>query len=233
MQPKHSRRPSLTEPNRLAQLEALLSAVQKNRTNPCWLTGHAIWTAVEALETTPPEPEPVIQMKANHSSRAGWLRAAVLGSDDAIVSTGSLMIGVAASSASKHAVLIAGVAGLMAGAMSMAAGEFVSVSSQRDAQGDGIIGEPTARPLQAAVVSFFSFVTFALIPIAAELVAPPVAVIPFIAITSLLSLALLGGAAGYLSGSSVIRGALRVAIGGSLAMLVTAGVGRLLGVATG
>jgi VIT1/CCC1 family predicted Fe2+/Mn2+ transporter len=68
------------------------------------------------------------------SQRAGWLRAAVLGSDDAIVSTASLMIGVAASSSSRTAVLIAGVAGLVAGAMSMAVGEYVSVSSQRDAE---------------------------------------------------------------------------------------------------
>jgi VIT1/CCC1 family predicted Fe2+/Mn2+ transporter len=58
----------------------------------------------------------------------------VLGSDDAIVSISSLMIGVAASSASKEAVLVAGVAGLFAGSMSMAAGEYVSVSSQRDAE---------------------------------------------------------------------------------------------------
>ena len=68
------------------------------------------------------------------SGRAGWLRAAVLGSDDAIVSTASLMIGVAASSASQGAILVAGVAGLVAGAMSMAVGEYVSVSSQRDAE---------------------------------------------------------------------------------------------------
>src|SRR5450755_772856 len=68
------------------------------------------------------------------SGRAGWLRAAVLGSDDAIVSTASLMLGVAASSASKSSILLAGVAGLVAGAMSMAVGEYVSVSSQRDAE---------------------------------------------------------------------------------------------------
>jgi VIT1/CCC1 family predicted Fe2+/Mn2+ transporter len=70
----------------------------------------------------------------HQSGRAGWLRAAVLGSDDAIVSTASLMIGVLASSASREAALIAGVAGLVAGAMSMAVGEYVSVSSQRDAE---------------------------------------------------------------------------------------------------
>jgi len=68
------------------------------------------------------------------SGRSGWLRAAVLGSNDAIVSTSSLMMGVAAADASTHSVLVAGVAGLVAGAMSMAVGELVSVSSQRDAE---------------------------------------------------------------------------------------------------
>ena len=66
--------------------------------------------------------------------QAGWLRAAVLGADDGIVSTASLMLGVAASSASHGAVLTAGLAALAAGAMAMAVGEFVSVSSQRDAE---------------------------------------------------------------------------------------------------
>ena len=74
------------------------------------------------------------QREMHRSGRVGWLRAAVLGSDDAIVSTASLMIGVAAASASKQAIMIAGVAGLVAGAMSMAVGEYVSVSSQRDAE---------------------------------------------------------------------------------------------------
>ena len=74
------------------------------------------------------------QVEMHRSGRVGWLRAAVLGSDDAIVSTASLMIGVAAASASQGAILVAGVAGLVAGAMSMAVGEYVSVSSQRDAE---------------------------------------------------------------------------------------------------
>jgi vacuolar iron transporter family protein len=70
----------------------------------------------------------------HRSGRTGWLRAAVLGSNDAIVSTSSLMIGVAATSASREAVLVAGVAGLVAGAMSMAVGEYLSVSATRDAE---------------------------------------------------------------------------------------------------
>jgi VIT1/CCC1 family predicted Fe2+/Mn2+ transporter len=66
--------------------------------------------------------------------RIGWLRAAVLGANDGIVSTASLIVGVAAAAASKSDVLLAGIAGLVAGAMSMAAGEYVSVSSQADTE---------------------------------------------------------------------------------------------------
>ena len=72
--------------------------------------------------------------ETHRSGRAGWLRAAVLGSDDAIVSTASLMIGVAASDAARGSILVAGVAGLVAGSMSMAVGEYISVSAQRDAE---------------------------------------------------------------------------------------------------
>lgn len=68
------------------------------------------------------------------SHRTGWLRAAVLGANDGIVSTASLIIGVAAAGATQDSILIAGVAGLVAGAMSMAAGEYVSVSSQADTE---------------------------------------------------------------------------------------------------
>jgi VIT1/CCC1 family predicted Fe2+/Mn2+ transporter len=68
------------------------------------------------------------------SHRSNWLRAAVLGANDGIVSTASLVLGVAASGASASAIVTAGIAGLVAGALSMAAGEYVSVSSQRDAE---------------------------------------------------------------------------------------------------
>jgi VIT1/CCC1 family predicted Fe2+/Mn2+ transporter len=70
----------------------------------------------------------------HRSHRVGWLRAAVLGANDGIVSTASLIIGVAAASATQENILLAGVAGLVAGAMSMAAGEYVSVSSQSDTE---------------------------------------------------------------------------------------------------
>lgn len=79
-------------------------------------------------------------MRARHlekhrTDRIGWLRAAVLGANDGIVSTASLVVGVAAAHAASSAILVTGVAGLVAGAMSMAAGEYVSVSSQADTEG--------------------------------------------------------------------------------------------------
>ncbi len=70
----------------------------------------------------------------HRTERIGWLRAAVLGANDGIVSTASLVVGVAAANAARPEVILAGVAGLVAGAMSMAAGEYVSVSSQADTE---------------------------------------------------------------------------------------------------
>ena len=221
------------------------------------------------------------QAEMHRSGRAGWLRAAVLGSDDAIVSTASLMIGVAAASTSKAAVLVAG-------AMSMAVGEYVSVSSQRDAeQADigletqelasepeaelqelaliyvnrgldkvlamkvaeqlsahdrlgahmrdelGIDQASLARPLQAAWISAASFASFAVVPIVALLVAPVALRIPMIAAFSLASLAVLGAFGGHLGGAPSGRAALRVTIGGALAMTVTALIGKILGVSVG
>jgi VIT1/CCC1 family predicted Fe2+/Mn2+ transporter len=224
----------------------------------------------------------------HRSGRAGWLRAAVLGSDDAIVSTSSLIIGIAASSAPKDAIVVAGIAGLVAGAMSMAVGEYVSVSSQRDAeQADielekrelandpqaelkelagiyvkrgldralaiqvaeqlsrhdrlgahmrdelGIDRGSLARPFQAAWISAASFASFSLLPIAALVVAPEGARIPAVAALSLSSLAALGALGGHLGGAPLGRAALRVTIGGALAMAMTATIGRILGVTLG
>ena len=77
----------------------------------------------------------------HYSHRVGWLRAAVLGANDGIVSTASLVVGVAAANTGRHGVLLAGVAGLVSGAMSMAAGEYVSVSSQRDTEEADLVRE--------------------------------------------------------------------------------------------
>src|ERR1700757_817847 len=80
--------------------------------------------------------------------RLGWLRAAVLGANDGLLSTSSLIIGVASASTSRSSIVIAGVAGLIAGAMSMAAGEYVSVSSQHDAEQADIGREAEELDLQ-------------------------------------------------------------------------------------
>ena len=83
----------------------------------------------------PPRPRaatPVHLVERHRTERIGWIRAAVLGANDGIVSTGSLVVGVAAANADRADILLAGVAGLVAGAFSMAAGEYVSVSSQAD-----------------------------------------------------------------------------------------------------
>ena len=76
----------------------------------------------------------MVHRERHRSDRIGWLRAAVLGANDGIVSTASLVVGVAAAEATRQHVLVAGVAGLVAGALSMAAGEYVSVSSQADTE---------------------------------------------------------------------------------------------------
>jgi VIT1/CCC1 family predicted Fe2+/Mn2+ transporter len=224
----------------------------------------------------------------HRGERTGWLRAAVLGSNDAIVSTASLMIGVAASAASTRAILIAGVAGLVAGAMSMAVGEYLSVSSQRDAEHADIelekrelVENPRAelrelegiylrrgldaelahkvavqlsdrdrlnahlrdelgitpgnrpRPMQAAWVSAVSFAAFAAIPIAALLAAPGSTRAAVIVATSLVALAGLGGLGANLGGAPLLPAVVRVTVGGALAMGVTAGIGRLIGIASG
>lgn len=81
------------------------------------------------MSTTHTQPD-----EEHRSERAGWLRAAVLGANDGLISTAALIVGVAAADSSRSAVIIAGIAGMTAGSLSMAAGEYVSVSSQRDTE---------------------------------------------------------------------------------------------------
>ena len=95
----------------------------------------------------------------HRTDRIGWLRAAVLGANDGIVSTASLVVGVAAAGASQHNILVTGVAGLVAGAMSMAAGEYVSVHSQADTEKADLSREqaelqsdPAAERLELAAI---------------------------------------------------------------------------------
>ena len=92
---------------------------------------------------------PLVHRESHLIGRIGWLRAAVLGANDGILSTASLIVGVASASSGKGAVMVAGLAGLVAGAMSMAAGEYVSVSSQADTEAADVAKETaelTANP---------------------------------------------------------------------------------------
>jgi VIT1/CCC1 family predicted Fe2+/Mn2+ transporter len=220
----------------------------------------------------------------HRTDRIGWLRAAVLGANDGIVSTASLVLGVAAADASQSNILIAGVAGLVAGAMSMAAGEYVSVHSQADTEkadlakeraelaadhaGEhrelagiyaargldadladkvatqlmahdaigahardelGISEALSARPIQAALASASSFAVGAALPIAVTALSPANQLIPWVAGSSLVFLALLGGTAARAGGASMLTGAWRVTFWGAAAMAITAGVGALFG----
>ncbi len=218
--------------------------------------------------------------------RSGWLRAAVLGANDGILSTSSLMIGVAAAAASSQDILLAGIAALVAGALSMAAGEYVSVSSQSDIEhadleierraleddpeGElnelaqiyvarglskelacevadvlmregaleahardelGISDLSKARPLQAAWSSGLSFSVGAALPVAVGVLAPHEIVGFSIAGASLIGLAVLGVMSARAGGAPPFKAAARIVFWGTVAMALTALVGRLFGVA--
>jgi VIT1/CCC1 family predicted Fe2+/Mn2+ transporter len=224
------------------------------------------------------------RFERHYVNRIAWLRAAVLGANDGIVSVASLLVGVAATQVSHRQALIVGVAGLVGGAMSMAAGEFVSVSSQADSERSdlererlelaadegaeraelagiyvqrglepalasqvalqlmrhdalaahardelGLSATHRARPLQAALASALSFATGALLPLLMVLVSDPATLVPVVAGSSLLFLALLGALAARAGGAPVGAATLRVSFWGALAMAVTALVGRLFG----
>ncbi|MFL0810284.1 MAG: VIT family protein [Agarilytica sp.] len=225
--------------------------------------------------------------EAHRSHRAGWLRAAVLGANDGIISTASLIIGVAAANMDRSEIMLAGIAGLTAGAMSMAAGEYVSVSSQADTEkadlelerksleehfdsekdelaqiyvGRGLtpeLAEQVAeqlmshdalgaharddigisdttkpRPVQAALSSWLMFTIGAFLPLLVAYLAPSEKLISYVGLSTLFSLALLGSIAAQIGGAPTLRAASRVMFWGLLAMLATAFVGQLFGVAT-
>ncbi len=216
--------------------------------------------------------------------RIGWLRAAVLGANDGIVSTASLIVGVAAAAAKPSDILLTGVAGLVAGAMSMAAGEYVSVSSQSDTEHADLARETkelaetpefereelaqiyvkrgvdhdlavkvadqlmakdalgahardelgiseitTARPVQAALTSAATFAIGAAMPLAMVLISPTGMLIPVVSVASLGFLAVLGAVGAKAGGADTMRATTRVTFWGALAMIATAGIGKLFG----
>jgi VIT1/CCC1 family predicted Fe2+/Mn2+ transporter len=216
--------------------------------------------------------------------RAAWLRAAVLGANDGLISTASLMVGVAAAHSSRTAILVAGFAGLTAGALSMAAGEYVSVSSQRDTERADVERERLeleatpdaeraelariyrdrglseelagrvadelskldrltihardelgidlgrlANPVQASLVSALSFVVGAILPIIVVLLATASLRVPITIAVTLIGLGILGTVGARLGGAPQRRAAVRVLIGGTLALLISLAIGRITG----
>ncbi|MFZ9100560.1 MAG: VIT1/CCC1 transporter family protein [Candidatus Planktophila sp.] len=229
--------------------------------------------------------EDVYQRNLHHRThRAGWLRAAVLGANDGLVSTASLMIGVATARAGEQSFLVtAGAAGIAAGAMSMAVGEYVSVRSQNDIEEsdrqleiehlaidpEGELAElvqiyidrglsrelatqvaeamhqkdaleahlrdelgqhphTKARPLQAAIASALSFTAGGLIPFAGAFASSFGQAAWSIVIFTLLGLVFTGVISAKTAGSRLLKPTLRVIAGGSLGMVITAGIGQAL-----
>lgn len=220
--------------------------------------------------------------------RAAWLRAAVLGANDGIVSTACLVLGVAAANSESGPVITAGIAGLVAGALSMAVGELVSVGSQKDTEEADIARETSelatmpehelnelteiyvakglsrelaarvakeltandaltvhlveelgitegtrAKPFQAAASSATSFALGAALPLVAIALAPVSIRIALTVGVSVVSLGMLGAISAELGGASKSRAALRVVVGGLVAMALTMGIGALVGAQVG
>jgi len=222
----------------------------------------------------------------NVAPKLNWLRAGVLGANDGIVSIAGLVVGVAGASNSTTLILTAALAGIVAGAISMAAGEYVSVSSSRDtekallkkerfelenypeaeleelvsiyerkglsrktattvakelSQKDAFAAHVDAElkidpdnltnPIHAASASAIAFFLGAIIPLVAILVPPENIRIPVAFISVIMALAVTGTLSALVGGASITRATARVVTGGAVAMAVTYGIGRILGVA--
>ena len=220
----------------------------------------------------------------HRTGRSGWLRASVLGANDGLISTSSLVVGVAAAEVAQEPILVAALAGMVAGALSMAAGEYVSVSSQRDVEHADIAQEKRelaahpeaerdelaaiyrargltpdlarevadqlmahdplgahtrdeigisetlrARPIEAALASAMAFALGALAPVLLVAFLPVEMLIATVGVTTVLARLVLGGVAARLGGAPWLRGSIRVAFWGAVAMALTALVGGLFG----
>jgi len=224
-------------------------------------------------------------LDSHYIHRSNWLRAAVLGANDGIISISSFAVGVATASHTHDPVILATVAGLAAGALSMAAGEYVSVSSQTDTEKAdierekeelrtmpeaelnilaaiyeqrglkketamqvaveltekdalaahirdelGITELTQAKPIQAAIASGSAFTAGGVLPLLVTLFAPIEYMPYFLYGSTILFLILLGYLSAKTGGSPIGKAILRITIGGTLAMGISAGVGYLFGV---
>ncbi len=221
-------------------------------------------------------------------AKLNWLRASVLGANDGIVSVASIVAGVAGASGSSVFILTAGTAGLVAGALSMAVGEYISVSTQRDTERAllekerfeletmpeqefeelvsmyeakgmtsatartvakeltahgafaahvdvelGIDPNRLTNPMSAALASAGSFFAGALIPLIAVLLSPASLRMPVMLIAVVVALAGTGMLSAYAGGANKTKATLRVVVGGILAIVITFGIGKIIGVVGG
>ncbi|VYS59235.1 unnamed protein product [Arabidopsis thaliana] len=174
----------------------------------------------------------------DYSKRAQWLRAAVLGANDGLVSTASLMMGIGAVKQDVRIMLLTGFAGLVAGACSMAIGEFISVYSQYDIEvaqmkresGGDTKKEKLPSPTQAAIASALAFSLGAIVPLlAAAFVKEYKVRIGVIVAAVTLALVMFGWLRAVLGKAPVVKSLVRVLIGGWLAMAITFGFTKLVG----
>ncbi|MCL7043985.1 hypothetical protein MKW94_014121 [Papaver nudicaule] len=183
----------------------------------------------------------------DYSQRAQWLRAAVLGANDGLVSTASLMMGVGAVKQDVKFMILTGFAGLIAGACSMAIGEFVSVYSQLDIELAQIKRENMARkdeeitqnddekenlpnPFQAAGASAIAFSLGAMVPLlAAAFIKDHKVRLGVVTGATSLALLVFGGLGAVLGKAPLVKSSLRVLVGGWIAMAITYGLTKLIG----
>lgn len=222
---------------------------------------------------------------SSKNARQNWLRASVLGANDGIISLAALVVGIAGASVNAHTLLITGVAGLLAGALSMALGEYVSVSSQRDVENAmlekerfehenfpeaeldeltamyekkglshetaclvaseltaidafaahvdvelGIDPDDLTNPWHAAIASAISFSIGALVPLLAIVFAPEAIKVPVTFAAVLVALIVTGAMSARVSGTSMLRVVVRTTLGGTIAMAITFGIGKIFNV---
>ncbi|MDK6590213.1 VIT1/CCC1 transporter family protein [Actinotignum timonense] len=211
-----------------------------------WELKHRDTCRADARDTAPGIPG-VLGAEAMNRLRAG-----VLGANDGIVSVAAVVIAMGGARASSTAILLAGLAALIGGAVSMALGEYISVSSQRDAELDALrrrvdvarradvacrsagAGEPATgnnivSPFGAAFSSFFSFLAGGAVPFAASLLAPLGAIAPICFVVTVAALALTGWIAAWIGQVPPLRPTIRTAVGGTLGLALTFGIGALFG----
>ncbi|KAF5781629.1 putative Ccc1 family protein [Helianthus annuus] len=179
----------------------------------------------------------------DYSKRGQWLRAAVLGANDGLVSVASLMMGVGAVKEDAKAMILSGFAGLVAGACSMAIGEFVSVYSQLDIEvaqmkrenrmtenKEDKEREQLPNPMQAALASALAFSLGAIVPLlAASFIGDHKVRMGMVVAAVSLALVIFGWIGSVLGGTPVVKSSIRVLLGGLMAMAITFGLTKLIG----